>query len=471
MGYFLGKVIPALVGLVSVPLFANFLSPEQYGAYTIISVTLALVNALCISWLVSVIIRFNSGKCEAVLFSSFRPYVVKSIFIGVLIYFGAWYTGLVAEINILYLIIGCVLIVVNGYFEYLLGWLRSQSKAGLYSFYSSLRSLIGLMLAIALFIFGFKYGETIMFALAISVICILPLLNRSLVFLSDCESGQDRREIQGGIIRYGIVSAFANLAAIGLTYSDRYLINIFMGIDYVAIYSVNYDLAEKSIFFFNSLVLLSSSVSGFNVFDNKGISEARIYLFKLMQLYLITAIPIGLMFAYVIPEFLKLVTSATYHQGSFIIPIVTFAGILVGIMHRYALILNFYKRNDLILLCTLLALIVNIFCCILMIPTYGLKGAVVSTVFAYIVQLISVIYFSKKFFILPFPSTTLFRVLLSAIFSVIALYAMPGEWGFSGYLDLLLQVFVFACIYIFSLISLKEFDWTYLKNLISGKLL
>jgi hypothetical protein len=106
-----------------------------------------------------------------------------------------------------------------------------------------------------------------------------------------------------------------------------------------------------------------------------------------------------------------------------------------------------------------------------MIPTYGLKGAVVSTVFAYIVQLISVIYFSKRFFILPFPSTTLFRVLLSAIFSVIALYAMPREWGFTGYLDLLLQVFVFACIYIFSLISLKEFDWTYLKNLISGKLL
>jgi O-antigen/teichoic acid export membrane protein len=466
--YLPAKVVPALVGVIAIPVLTHFLSAEQYGKYILAMTSLSLIAALCISWLVSITIRFYVIYGIQTLFQKSCRLIVYSILLASTLWLGA--SQLLEETlgGGLLIAAGLVWLIAYGVFEYFSGWLRSRNLPLSYSLAMSWRSLAGLLIVVVLFNLGFQGGAIVVLGFAIAMLIglfFLPshALNGDSLHLKSEELKLDVNALLG----YGIPVAISNMVIVGLSIADRYIINYQMGVESVAIYSANYDLAEKTIFFVNSILLLSSSVIGFRIFEREGEAKAADFLSSLMRLYLLVAPPLVLALAILSASISKILLPDQYHSGAFVVPVVATGGLLVGVLHRYSLVLSFNKRNDIIMWCSACALLVNIISCFLLIPKYGILGAAYSTLIAYALWLIFIRLAASMYSPPQFPWSTFFRVCSALLITAMAIYCIKYQ-ELTSDLSTLALSFVFGFIaYGLTLFLLKEFTLNEVKSICS----
>ena len=348
-------------------------------------------------------------------------------------------------------------LIIQGGFEYFAGWLRARSQAKAYSFALSWRSIFGLITAIALLKLGYQGGEFVILG-AVGATFVAMLILPRIALLSD----HNQPVSMGGdtpfktVLQYGIPVAFSNLIITGLSLLDRFFISAQMGTESVAIYSANYDLAEKTIFFANSMLLLSSSVIGFRIFEQEGESKAADFLSRLMRLYLLAALPLIVGLVILSPYIIAILLPAKYAEGALVLPVVAVGGLFVGIMHRYSLLLSFHKRTDIIMWCSAGALLVNLLSCYLLIPQFGLVGAASSTLLAYAIWFLLIRAAAMQYRGPIFPWITLIRVCVALVGGAGGMYAIIFA-KFSIGLFMLLASFVAGLIaYVILLFLLGE---------------
>lgn len=429
--YLPAKVVPALVGLLAIPILTHMLSADQYGQFVLAMTSLMLIASFCISWLVSVTIRFYIVYGVEVLFRTCRPFLVGALAVGCGLW-GAAVLLLRERLDTEMLAwVGIVWIIAQGVFEYFAGWLRARNRAKAYSIALSWRSVAGLMIAVSLLAAGFQGAKVVLLGAAVAMVAALVFMPR-VALSADSESAYpvNTSKVVGDILRYGIPAAFVNLVTVGLSLADRYVIGAYMGTESVAIYGASYDLAEKTIFFANSMLLLSSSVIGFRIFEREGGMAAANFLSRLMRIYLLGALPLVGALAIFAPNIVTVLLPTPYAGGTVVLPIVAVGGLLVGMMHRYSLLLSFHKRTDLIMWCGVAALFVNILSCLVLIPSHGLFGAATGTLLSYGSWFMLVRLAARKYQPPDFPWKTFARASIALLIAGGAVYL--GTNGASG---------------------------------------
>jgi len=323
-----------------------------------------------------------------------------------------------------FIISGIFWLIFYFYFEYRCSWFRVNEQRVLFNVALSWRSIGGLGISVVLILAGYNSGWAVLAGGALSMFLagaiILYYYDVSGLRVDNWNSifGDKSR----AVLSFAIPAALSNIVIIGLSQADRYIISSLLGNESVAIYSANYDLAEKFVFFGNSLILLSSSVTGFKIFEMEGEAKASEFLSGLMRIYLLSATPIVGVFAILAPFFVGIVLPESYSQGAYVIPIIAFSGLIVGILHRYTLILSFHRRSDLVMWSSGLALMVNISLCIYSIPLFGLIGAALSTAVSYFCWLIFSRVLVAKYMKPKFPLLTFFRVCFSLAVALAGLF-------------------------------------------------
>jgi O-antigen/teichoic acid export membrane protein len=201
-------------------------------------------------------------------------------------------------------------------------------------------------------------------------------------------------------------------------------------------------------------------------YDENKIERVRIFLKYSLKYFLAFAIPslVGLsLLSRIIIQILS--TSEIASNGYIVTPFITFSALLYGIysMHTYILILN--KKTKIIGILWFIAAISNILLNFILIPSYGILGAALSTLISYtIASVISVLYSSKYFridFELSFIGKCLFA---TAAMSLIIVKFYPTR-----ILNLLVVIVACALVYIALLILLKGFkkeEIDFMKNIV-----
>lgn len=442
--YLPARVVPALVGVMAIPVLTRLLSPEQYGQYLLVMTTLMLIASFCFSWLVSITIRFYVVYRVELLFRICRPLLIAALLMSLALWVvGATLLGDVYA-SMFFLSTGMLWLVGHGSFEYFAGWLRARNLAKAYSLAQSWRSVAGLLIAVALLLFGLQGGEIVLLGAACAMLAALILLHRHALKV---DYSQPKTMEYGAalhtVLKYGVPTALVNVAMVGLSLTDRYIIGYQMGAESVAIYGASYDIAEKTIFFVNSMLLLSSSVIGFRIFEQEGEVKAADFLTRLMRLYLLAAPPLTMGLALLAPEIITLLLPAKYGEGASVLAIVSAGGLCVGVLHRYSLLLSFHKRTDLIMWCSAGALAINISSCMFMIPLFGLVGAAFSTLIAYGMWLVMIRVAANRFQVPKFPWATLVRVCVSLAISAGIMYIVIAAASTVS-LSMLLTIYIFG---------------------------
>lgn len=192
-------------------------------------------------------------------------------------------------------------------------------------------------------------------------------------------------------LRYGLPLVINEIAAVALVSIDRVMLKSMLG-DFAAvgIYTIGYSLAIQVSIFMSASLSESFVPVANRVFESGGAAEVRSLKTKILLPMTYASIGIGIAIWSVGSEVLQAVSGPDKAASG---PVFAWIGTLYAIyplidIGGYGLLLH--KRPITVLKLTIAAVVVNVGLNLLLIPVYGLMGAVYSTAVAYLVLALGV---------------------------------------------------------------------------------
>jgi len=352
--------------------------------------------------------------------------------------------------------IGMLIFIVTACFNVLLHILRAKRQVTWHTVFSVWRIVVALGFGIAL-VMIFHYGvEGLLWGSILSTSVVLPLLWRVAVQRFHHQKRGISIPLTLEMAKYGFPLAVANLAAWVLSLSDRYIIELFRGSHEVGIYSVSYDISEKSIVLITSLFMLASSPILMNIWEEKGEEASRVFMNKLTRFYLILSIPAVVWLSVLARPIISVLTVQEYYEGYRIIPLVTLGAFFLGLQWIFQFGLRYYKKTHLTMFSIIASGLLNLGLNFFLVRGYGYIIAAVTTLISYVFLLSLIVITSRLYFVWEFPFKSLGKVICASAITGVIVYYIGNIPEFSTPARLILVTMPSIVVYFALLFLLRE---------------
>lgn len=424
--YGLGDAVTRVAGLILLPIYTRFLTPDDYGRLAI---------AVLFSTIVALILDF--GQRTALFrfyFDSEDPdarrrltgtvllfllIAAAAILLPLILFFDRIGPLLVTDASLIPLI---QITLVGTFFDVgstvPFAIFRAKQYAAQYAGLSFARFLISVALNITAIVI-LKWGV---------VGLIYANLATSVLFFVICLV-LTMREIQWTIqlsllkqlLRFGLPLVPAGLAYWALNLSDRFFLQKYTGLSQVGLYSISYVIAgilHMIMGWFNTAYI----PYGYSIAKD---SDAR-DVYARATLYSITLLMlIGLGLSLFAREALVLLTPPAYHGAARIVPFIVLSYIFFEMYYLFSLALDLTRKTGYYSLIIGAVAIINLFLNLILIPRFGMLGAALATMLSYM--------------LLPIIEYPIVR----------RVYPVPYEWG------RLAQLFIVSIVVYLAGVTLK----------------
>jgi len=459
--YLPSKIITGVIGFISIPIVTRLFPPADYGDYSLAWATVNIL-VLLIGWLSMSIIRFYPKFEKDKNLDYFNSRIVKLSFISILVIGFLFFSIIivikkwVSEQLYILMLIGIFLFALLAFFEILLHFLRSRREVIWYSIFFTWRIVFGFGLGILL-IFLFNFGiEGLFWGAIISLTLILPLLWKKSVGRIKFDNITISKFFVMEISRYSLPLVVGNLAALILSLSDRYILQLFRGSYEVGIYSASYNISEHSVLLFVSLFTLAAGPIAINIWEKEGEDESKKFISKTTRFYLVTCIPVIVGLSVLSKPIIMIMTGNEYIYGYKIVPLVAFGAFFLGLQWLFGTAFALYKKTKFTMFIIAASGLLNLVLNFLLIPKYGYMAAAITTLFSYVVLFLLMCIFSRRFFVWDFPYKSLIRVCFSSLVMGGAVYFINIILNFNTITNLFLSVLTGFFVYFFMLFVFRE---------------
>ncbi|MBW9221284.1 polysaccharide biosynthesis C-terminal domain-containing protein [Methanothermococcus sp. SCGC AD-155-M21] len=436
---------------------------EDYGLWVQINVSLALIPGLTCLGLPYTLVRYVAGEKDkskiketiySILFVVLVVNAVLSPLFAYLVirYFGGNELGIVPIFAILLFIQALNMV----------GWnyLRAMHKIKKYSFLmviQNLLTIIGIGYAI---INGYGIYGAILALFSVSLLMLIILLYE---IVSDLGLYIPKFTYLREFLKFGLPTIPSNFSAWIVSSSDRYLIGYFLGIKHVAYYNPAYSLGNLLNFIIGPLgFLLPATLS--KLYEGRKIDEVKHYLEYLLKYYLVVAIPAVFGLSILAKPILMILSTQEIAEKSYlVVPFVGASIILFGVYVIVFQILVLKKRTDVAAKIWIVAAALNFFLNIVFIPKFGIIGAAITTLIAYIFTVIVIVRYSLKAFTINLKVSDALKSLTSALVMSLLLQYLTVD----GIYGIFLAIVLGAVVYFICLLMLKGFTREEIEYIIS----
>jgi O-antigen/teichoic acid export membrane protein len=248
--YFVGGIIPILVGFIRVPIFTRYFTASEYGIYGIILITYTILTLFLFSWLANCIWRFynkykNKNELPRLYSNLFLLFIAFSALFTIIAV--GWSIGSNEEETKRLVLYVFLQLMVSNLNNYMLIVHRLEENSGLFNTVTMLRAILSFGLQ---YILTFRLGWRIE-AIPSSMIIVEAIISLFLIskFLQTgkIKIGLISKTTLKELFEYAIPGIISNLGLYLLTSSDRYVIALFEEMDKVGIYNQVYNLCQISI--------------------------------------------------------------------------------------------------------------------------------------------------------------------------------------------------------------------------------
>jgi O-antigen/teichoic acid export membrane protein len=414
--YLPGQLIPALLSILSIPLFTRILSSEQFGQYSLVISSVAIMIILQ-GWLLMAIIRFYPAVAASQVTILIRTaFWAQIVSVGILVAMGFILASQFLKNELIFqplIHIGLLIVVLQSTFYLLTHVLRARLQAGLYSFFMIWAKFIGLGLGIIFAVYCQLGTAGILWGIVFGMITSLPYLWHR-AFTGVQVIGPISLSLLRELTYYGIPLVVGNLSAWVLSQFDRYLIQGFYGAQAVGVYSAAYSISDNSIRLLSMLFMLASGPLLANAWEKQGQEVSKQLLSSVTRLYLLAGIPIVIGMLAVAKPLMQVLTGPDFVSGYTLIPWVAGGAFFLGLQHRFNQVLLLVKRPKIIMFWLMLSGVLNVLLNWYLLPLYGYDIAAINTFVAYFFLCIALALSSKRHFSWNFPWSTAVRSLLAA---------------------------------------------------------
>jgi O-antigen/teichoic acid export membrane protein len=510
--YLPSRILPALVSVLTIPVFTHLFAPGEYGMYVLVMTTVFVLGAI-VDWLGMAIIRFYpASEREGSVPQLFRTVITALAFTTALLLLMSLslLTLLRARTNAVLhelMLIGVLFFVISAGSEAGLNFLRARREIGWYSVFVLWKSIAGVVLGVVLVmtfdfgIAGLLWGQ-VMASLVILPFTwklaynIPPLRGARGVFLDSSryaptppcppQGGNVERTkvildffsfnairsslpLAAAMAKYSMPLVAGNLALWVLSLSDRYIIEYFHGSHAVGVYAVSYSLTEKTLLFLAALFRTASAPLEMETWEREGAQKSRALVESVARTYILLAVPLVVLLCMFAQPLVTLLTAAPYHEGHRLVPFVAAAIFLSGLQERFESGLLYQKKTNVIMLLVAAAGAANVALNLFFVPRYGYMAAALTTLACYAALFLAIVSISRKHFAWKFPLMTLARSAGAALVMALILQSWFSFSHSLSALDLFLALAFAGTIYCAGVLLLGEISLAQIRGLMSLK--
>ena len=255
--YFLGKLLPAAIGLASVSIFVRLIGKGMYGHYTLVFSLVLILNSVGSGWLSQGVLRFMTSYGdddkrdlkEGVYLGSIYSFLLTGILLALALPF-------ISEISFGLMAVCVILLFLGQIYSIKISFAQVELSSLKLLVAEVVRVAVGFAVTIGIIlIFGHTNYMVILYgALAGFLVSWLAILGGQVL----PRRAVINKKIMAKIFAYGwpftLWFAFSYL----LNVSDRYLIGYFDGVEAVGVYSAVYDVVFKSLTFVMAPIALAA---------------------------------------------------------------------------------------------------------------------------------------------------------------------------------------------------------------------
>lgn len=462
--YLPAQIVPGIVGLVSMPVVTRLFPPGVYGNYCLATATVVVLTTL-FGWLPTSVIRYYPAYRKQGRLDVFHSTVLNLAGIALVVLatlYGATLFALRSRMPARLwhlLMIGGLLFAVTCTFNLLQWFLRSKRLVGRYSAFAVWQSAAGFGLGMVLiFLLGFGI-EGLLFGGILSIMLVLPLQWKEVAGVDTrARFGRIDPHAAKAMLTYGTPLVAGNLAAWVLALSDRYILGLFHDSVDVGVYSLSYNIADRSLMLLTALFTMASGPIAMHIWENRGEHDSRQFATEVARLYLLACVPAVVGLSVLSLLVVRTLSGAAYVGGHTIMPCILLGVLLLGIQQLYQSGLLFHQKTSFITLAIVTAGVLNVFLNVLFVPRYGYYAAAATTLVSYAALLLLMIWLSRRFFVWSFPGRSLLNVVIASGVMGIVLRYVATVLGLPPAPLLVLCIGVGVVVYSVVLLVLGEFS-------------
>lgn len=460
-----------LKGIILLPIITKLLGTENYGVWTQLSVTISLLSPLILLGLPFSLVRFLAGKTnrqeiQEGIYSVFTVVFAAGSIIALIFFIFAQNLGNFLQSPPAFIKIIAFVILFECLNSVLLSAFRAFEEIKKYSALTLLQNFgeIGLVLY---FVFSGQGLAGAVLALLIVRAVIFSIL--AILVLGKFGIRIPSFKLLRQYIHFGLPTLASNVSYWLVTSSDRYLIGTFLGVLFVGYYAPAYAIGNLLNFFTYPLGFLLPAALA-KLFDENKLAETRTHLRYSLKYFLLLTIPsfFGLSFL-AKPLLTSFSTPEIAAQGHFVTPFVALSVLLYGATGIFAEILSLVKKTRLAGSIWTLAAISNLALNLFLIPKFGILGAAVTTLLAYILAFFLTWYFTFKELKFDIDS----KFILKSVFASGLMTFFLKMLSPSGFSEVILAVLWGAILYgilIFLFRGIDKKELEFFKNIFKNYL-
>ncbi len=452
--YSLAGLAGTFAGLISFPILTRMLSVGDYGLLSLIITTIYFISAFGKAGLQFSIVRYYaeavSGKGPWSLDNYYSTIVIGMLGTGTLVTLLWLFFVFILPESIWneprlrgLFIITAILVLVEVAISMISGILQARQLSGWLSIFRVAERYSILMLIVFILYFVSQSLEGVFFARMTAQISIISVLAYFVLRNAPISLQAFSPSMMKDMLIYGIPLLGNELVYTILSLGDRYIIQWQLGSEPLGEYAAAYNLCE-----YVKMMLVISLFQAirpmyFKLWAEKGKAETQVFVEKSLYFYLLICFPVVAGVSLIGPALLTLLTSGKYSEGAVVIPYII-AGLMVYGAHSMLGAGIMIKKSSVLVWITLAAAIVNIVLNFILIPYFGIEGAAIATLLAYLLMTVLEASYSQK--ILP----VLFPVMASVKFITLSLimYFLLKQINVGGILTtMLVQILAGGILY------------------------
>ncbi len=377
----MGRLVPALMGFLTIPVFTRTLGTEGYGTFSLLMGSISLLIVLSTGWLESTAVRFtgtpdalsSKNYSKSYLYLFFGT-VLLAVVLALLCFFIFFQSA--DNDNQKYLIPAILGFIGIALFRPSVNYYRALELPQYYMITMISYSVSRFAFAVGLLMLISTTTDMIFYAYFITGVLVALFPLRKLI--QHARQAPLKISMLKEMVGYGLPYIPLLTAAWVFSMFNRFALDATIGRETVGVYAAAYNITDQSIGFLYMAIMMAIFPRLVKVYETGSKSETEQLMTHGMSLYAIIIIPAIFGFAMLGRELLPLLTSSDYLSAATIIPALALNTGIVGFNQYLSKPYELAKNTTKLMTIFVFGSILNIAIVFPMIQYLGLLGAVYS---------------------------------------------------------------------------------------------
>lgn len=447
-------------------LYTHFLSPDEYGIYTLIMSATILFHNVIYNWLPAGALRFwASEQYNKLEFTSTLATSYIRITLGLLLItlLGVIYYWQKPEAS--WILSSFFFLFALALFSITQSLFTAKIEPQYYAYMAISYSICALVLGSTYAYLG--YGATGVLA-GITLGTLIPALFVFKTTWLPYKRESYNKELFKKLLVYGLPFASAALLEEVTKVSDRFMLAWLHDKSQAGLYAVGYDLSGNTILILMAAINLAAYPVIIKLFETEGVKVAMDYFRHYAILLLGISIPAVIGLNLVGPDIVYLLIDEQYQASViFLLPWITVAVFVMGLQATYFDIA--FQLSQYVITVAKIGIaiaIVNLLLNYWLIPPMGMKGAAIATLSSFTLGSVLSAILGRRRFKLPFPFIEFTKILIASLVMGFCLWWLKDLRGW-GWLMLQFSIGIISyalMLIVFNLLDIRSYIKKYLNR-------